>query len=268
MIEISKEKCIRCGNCVRDCIIKILKTGEDGLPVLPENLERCCLNCQHCLAVCPTGALSCNGVSAERCAPINPLPRPEDMLSLLRQRRSVRRYKEESLPEEILEKLKDSLAWSPTGCNAHNLMFRFVETKEGMDFYRTETNRMIMKLVKSGIIRWIYPSINRFLESIQNGEDVIYRGAPHMVVAAVPKNAPCAEADPWIALSYLDLLIQSYGLGSCWCGFAVHAFKWNRTLKKQLGFPKGYKIAAVLLFGKPDVTYYRATAPENFRILT
>ena len=89
-----------------------------------------------------------------------------------------------------------------------------------------------------------------------------------MIIAAVPKKAPCAEADPWIALSYFDLLLQSYGLGSCWCGFAVHAFKWNKTLKKQLGFPKGHKIAAVLLFGKPDVTYHRATAPENFKILT
>ena len=268
MIVINKEKCIRCGSCVRDCIIKILKSGEDGMPYLPDKLERCCLNCQHCLAVCPTGALTCNGVSADQCEPIHPLPRPEDMLSLLRQRRSVRKYKNETLPPEILEKLKESLAWTPTGCNAHSLMFRVVETKEEMSFYREETNRMIMKLVKTGIMRWIYPAINRFLESIQNGEDVIYRGAPHMIVAAVPKKAPCAEADPWIALSYFDLLLQSYGLGSCWCGFAVHAFKWNKTLKKQLGFPKGYKIAAVLLFGKPDVTYHRATAPENFKILT
>ena len=109
-------------------------------------------------------------------------------------------------------------------------------------------------------------SINRFLDAIKNGEDVIYRGAPHMIVAATPKNAPCAEADPWIALSYFDLLVQSYGLGSCWCGFAVHAFKWNRTLRKRLNLPKGYKIAAVLLFGKPDVNYHRATKPENFKI--
>lgn len=268
MIKIDQEKCTRCGNCVQDCIIKILQKGEDGFPFLPENLKKSCLNCQHCLTVCPTGALNCNGVSADQCEAIAPLPRPEDMLSLLRQRRSVRRYKQESLPSEILDQLKKSLAWSPTGCNAHSLIFRVVETKEEMDFYRNETNRMILKLVNSGIMRWIYPAINRFLESIKNGEDVIYRGAPHMIVAAVPKKAPCAEADPWIALSYFDLLLQSYELGSCWCGFAVHAFKWNKTLRKRLGFPKGYKIAAVLLFGKPDVKYFRATAPENFKILS
>ena len=225
-----------------------------------------CRTCQHCLAVCPTGALTCNGVSADQCEPIQPLPLPEDMLSLLRQRRSVRKYKNETLPPEILDKLKESLAWTPTGCNAHSLMFRVVKTKEEMSFYREETNRMIMKLVKTGIMRWIYPAINRFLESIQNGEDVIYRGAPHMIVAAVSEKAPCAEADPWIAMSYFDLLAQSFGLGTCWCGFAYYAFKYNRKLRKKLGFPKGFRIAAVLLFGKPDVKYFRATKPENYTI--
>lgn len=267
MININKEKCLRCGKCTGDCIIKILKKDEQGYPFLPEKYEKSCLNCQHCLAICPTGALTCNGVSADQCEPIKPLPSPEDMLSLLRQRRSVRKYKWETLSPEILEKLKESLAWTPTGCNDHKLMFRVIDTKEEMLYYREETNRMIMKLVNTGIMKWIYPAINRFLESIRNGEDVIYRGAPHMIVAATPKKAPCADADPWIALSYFDLLLQSYNLGSCWCGFAVHAFKWNKTLQKRLNFPKGYKISAVLLFGKPDVEYCRATKPENFKIL-
>lgn len=268
MIQIDQDKCIRCGKCVSDCIIKILQKKEDGFPFLPEHYEKSCLNCQHCLAVCPTGALTCNGVSPEDCKPIRPLPRPEDMMSLLRQRRSVRKYQKESVSPEVLEQLKAALAWTPTGCNDHSLMFRVIESPEEMSFYREETHRMLKKLIKSGIMRWIYPAINRFLEAILKGEDVIYRGAPHMIVCAVPKNAPCAEADPWIALSYFDLLAQSFELGTCWCGFAVHAFKWNRTLRKKLNFPKGYKISAVLLFGKPDIQYCRATAPENFKILT
>ena len=87
-----------------------------------------------------------------------------------------------------------------------------------------------------------------------------------MIVAAVSEKAPCAEVDPWIAMSYFDLLAQSFGLGTCWCGFAYSAFKYNRKLRKKLGFPKGFRIAAVLLFGKPDVKYFRATKPENYTI--
>ena len=48
----------------------------------------------------------------------------------------------------------------------------------------------MLNLTKTGIMKFIYPSINRFLDAIKNGEDVIYRGAPHMLVAATPKNDP------------------------------------------------------------------------------
>jgi nitroreductase len=126
---------------------------------------------------------------------------------------------------------------------------------------------MLKFLIKTGIMFLLYPRIKRFLSEILGGKDVIYRNAPHMLIAFVPDKAPCKEADPWIALSYFDLLVQSFGLGSCWCGFAVHVIRHNRKLKKYLNPPKGCKIAAVILFGKPDVTYQRATAPENFKFL-
>ena len=80
------------------------------------------------------------------------------------------------------------------------------------------------------------------------------------------KNAPCKEADPWIALSYFDLLAQTFGVGTCWCGFGVYAFRLIGKMRKALNLPPGYKIGAVLLFGKPAVNYPRATRPEPFAI--
>ncbi len=49
MILIEKEKCLRCGACVRDCIVEVLKPGADGIPRIAPEEERFCLNCQHCL---------------------------------------------------------------------------------------------------------------------------------------------------------------------------------------------------------------------------
>ena len=49
MIVIDKSKCVRCGACVRDCIVHVLTKGEDGYPVFRKEDERFCLNCQHCL---------------------------------------------------------------------------------------------------------------------------------------------------------------------------------------------------------------------------
>ena len=267
MILVDRNKCIRCGACIRDCVVEVLKTDSEKIPYLAPELEKFCLNCQHCLAVCPTGAVSCNGVSAKECTPVSPLPEPDKMLALLRQRRTVRFFKDENVSLEILKKLKESLAWTPTGCNDHSLVFKLVESKEDMAFYREETSKMLKFLIKTGIMFLLYPRVKRFLNEILGGKDVIYRNAPHMLIVCIPDKAPCKEADPWIAASYFDLLAQSFELGTCWCGFAVHAIKHNRKLKKHLALPRGHKIAAVLLFGKPDVTYHRSTAPQNFKFL-
>ena len=262
MIEVQRDLCVKCGACVKDCVVGILKPNADGFPAVAPELERFCLNCQHCLAVCPKGAVTCNGVKPEQCAASAPLPSPDSMFGLLRQRRSIRQFKDENLSPDVLEKLKASLAWSPTGCNDHRLFFAVIEDKDAMIPFRTEVGRILKLLIRTGITRLFYPQYNRYLQEIMNGKDVVFRNAPHMIVAAAPKDAPCREADPWIALSYFDLFAQTFGIGTCWCGFGVHAFFRSRKLRKLLNLPKGYKVGALLLFGKPAVTYPRATNPE------
>ena len=268
MIRIDRELCVKCGACVRDCIVEILKPGPDGFPAVAPGLERYCLNCQHCLAVCPKGAVSCRGVTPQQCPAPGPLPSPDAMFDLLRQRRSIRQFKDENLPPDVLDKLKASLAWSPTGCNDHRLFFTIIEDKAEMAFFRAEMSRILKLLIRSGIMRLVYPNYKRYLQEIMNGKDVVFRNAPHMIVAATPVNAPCKEADPWIALSYFDLFAQTFGVGTCWCGFGVHAFRWNRKLRQRLGLPRGYRIGAVLLFGSPAVDYPRTTLPAQFGIKT
>lgn len=267
MVIADKNKCIKCGACINDCVVKLLTRDSEDYPYMPQGLEKFCLNCQHCLAVCPEGAISCSGITAYQCAPIGDTPSPDEMLNLIRQRRTVRRYVNENISPEIMEKLKNSLAWSATGCNDHSLIFKVIENKDDMDFYRRSVADMLKKLFKWGILKWLYPNIKRFLIEIINGEDVIFRNAPHMIICAVRDKAPCKDADPFIALSNFDLMAQSCKIGTCWCGFAVYAFKFNRKMRDKLNLPKGYKIASVMLFGKSAVAYKRATAPENFKFL-
>lgn len=267
MVEINKNKCIKCSACISDCVVKVLKKDINDFPYVPEHLQKFCLNCQHCLAICPEGAVNCNGVNAAMCAGNGPLPAPGEMMNLLRQRRSIRRYRNENIAPEVLAELKSSLAWSATGCNADSLIFKVIEKKEDMEVFRAASEKMLKFLVKSGILKLLYPGVKRFLQDILNGEDVIFRRAPHMIICAVNKKAPCKEADPFIALSNFDLLAQSFGLGTCWCGFAVYAFKFNRRMRAELALPKGYKVASVLLFGKTDVKYKRATAPAGFTFI-
>ena len=266
MVTIDKNKCIKCGACVNDCVVKVIVKDHNDMPYMPQDSEKFCINCQHCLAICPSGALNCHGKTPEMCSTPDELPTPENMLSLLKMRRSIRRYRQESIEPEIMAKLKESLAWSPTGCNDHRLAFHIVENSEDMEFFRENTGKLLRFLIKTGILRIFYPKIKRYLSAILDGEDVIYRNAPHMIICSAPADAPCADADPWIALSYFDLYLQTFGLGSCWCGFALYALKYSPKLRARLKLPKNHKVKAVLLFGKPAVNYPRSTAPDNYLI--
>ncbi|MBR3707422.1 MAG: nitroreductase, partial [Lentisphaeria bacterium] len=59
---------------------------------------------------------------------------------------------------------------------------------------------------------------------------------------------------------------QSLGLGTCWCGFGVWAYRLIPSLRRKLKLPFFYKVDAMMLFGEPAIQYARPTAPEPMRI--
>ena len=267
MITVDPSKCTRCGRCVADCIVQVIRMDRGGLPSIPEKFERYCMGCQHCLAVCPAGAIVCDGHAPENCVPAGPMPDEARMMNLIRQRRSVRNYRQENLPPEVMDKLLASLRWIPTGCNDHRLAFTVIDDMAKMEPFRARMLKITRFLIKSGIMRIVYPGYKRFEAAMLGGRDFVFRGAPHMIVAATPKNAPCGRFDVAIALTQFDLYAQSLGVATCWCGFAYYAFTLNRGMRKLLRLPKGYRVGAVMLFGPPAVTYPRATDPDPYTIV-
>jgi nitroreductase len=146
-------------------------------------------------------------------------------------------------------------------------MFKIVENKEEMSFYRNALIPIIKLLNKLWVFKLFFPRYKRFVKQILDGKDVVFRGAPHMIIVGVKKNSPTKVADPLIALSNFDLTCQTLGIGTCWCGFAERAFKASKKMRKQINWPKDYQIGSVMLFGKPDVTYARSTNPEDYPFL-
>lgn len=259
-ITIDKEKCIRCGLCISDCLSSCIEFDEDNFPKM--TAEERCISCQHCLAICPTGALSFNEKHPEnsQAADYN------DILGLIKSRRSVRQYKDEEISEETFGKLKEMLPFIPTGCNSHSLHFSIVEKKSAMDTIRNRVNELLIKTMSYKALAPIVNKFSKYKDAFINGEDVIFRGAPHMVVVSSPITAPCATVDPIIALSYFELYAQHLGLGTCWCGFAQVCLKIFPEICEMLEIPSGYKPVYVMLLGIPAVKYQRTIQPEPYKI--
>jgi len=258
--KIDTEKCIHCGQCVKDCLTKIIEFDENKIPHITDQDK--CINCQHCLAICPTGALSINNREPQNSAPIDREQDPEKLLNLIKSRKSFRHYKHENLPIDTMNKLKNMLNWVPTGCNNHGLHFSFIDNVDVMDEFRSYVNNKVLESVQKKPVRGLIKKFERYTEALKNGEDVIFRGAPHMIVASAPIDAPCVNVDPIIALSYFELYAQSLGVATLWCGFAEACLIFYPELCEKLEVPEGFKASYVMLFGPSDVKYARTTQPE------
>jgi nitroreductase/NAD-dependent dihydropyrimidine dehydrogenase PreA subunit len=251
--------------CVRDCPVRIIEFCGNGEPGVSAEKEGSCIECQHCLAVCPTGAISVFGLDPEQSLPLSPesFPKFEQMDRLLRGRRSVRQYLDKNVERGLIDRMLSAVANCPTGCNSRQLTFTVVDDKDVMGQVREKVMRRLIKAVENGKI----PQEDTFFRGAiaayaGNGVDVIFRGAPHAMIVSASPEALCAAEDVSLAVAYFELLAASAGLGTVWCGFLKIAFEKVPELKSLVGLPEGHAYYAIL-FGYPNVHYARTVQRDQ-----
>lgn len=261
-IQTNSRLCLHCGKCVRDCLAGILTLTPEGTPEFVSGGESRCFRCQHCMAVCPAGAFSFNGKNPADSSLPGPLPEPEKMLNLLRQRRSIRAYRRENVPAEILARLKSAMDYVPTGCNDHRLHFTWADDLAVSDFFREKTAEWLLKNIEAGTLPASISRFSIFKDALENGKDIFFRNAPHFTAISVPPESKDAHIDPYIAASQLELYANCFGLGTCWGGMVTDLFHGSAALLQLLNIPSGWELKIVLLLGIPSIQYARVPQPE------
>lgn len=257
-ITINKNKCIHCGLCIKDCIVSCLEFDSEKLPRYKSHGDKMCVACQHCMAICPAGALSFGGLNPQDSAPVSYV-NSQDFMNMIKSRRSIRTYKKEDIAPEKIALIKEMLAYPPRGGNVDALHFTIVPSRNKMDKLRNATYEKILARESNGDTS----SMTKMLaDGWRNGYDTIYRGAPAMILGAVNKNMAvegCEEADPIIALSYFELYAYSLGLGVLWDDMIVYyVLKTFPEIKDMLDIPEGYSPVYGLVMGVPAVKYSRS----------
>lgn len=257
---VDAKRCTGCGLCVRDCVTQIIKQNVGKVPTVALADEANCLECQHCLAICPTAAISIFGLNPDAGTPLNAqtLPTFAQLSTLIRGRRSVRHYRDQNVDAATIRKILEASAHSPTGCNNRSLTFTLIDDKATLAKFRettytaleqartTHPNPDALEMLWDGVTA--YRKLNR---------DDIFRGAPHMLFVSVGPDAPCAHEDVVIALAEFELLATAEGLGTVWCGYVKFAMEAaTPELKDILGIPRDHAVYP-MLFGLPAVHYAR-----------
>lgn len=264
--QVDQFKCIRCGECVNECPVNILVIG-DQTPFVADGRGGDCIGCQHCLAVCPEGAVSVLGLRPADSYPLSgaDMPTFAQIDRLIRGRRSVRRYRDDPVDQATIEELLHTAFQAPSGRNDRQVSYSVVGTREAMDRVRAQVFDGLSELIsKQGL-----PAGYEFFVDIVNGwkmyqADVLFRWAPHLVIACAPEDSASGEADGIISLSYFEIAAQTYGIGTLWNGLVKIAIRMLPEVRTALGIPDNNRVAFAMSFGWPDVSYARSVqyAPQ------
>ena len=260
LFTIDQKKCKRDGMCAKECPAQIIVlTEKDAFPTLMDNGEEYCINCGHCVAVCPHGALTLSTMPLTECPSIqyDLLPEAGQIRQLLMARRSIRFYKKRVVAHDLLEELIDTARYAPTGSNKQQVQWMVFENP-------AEVNRLASMVIDWA--RFMLPltpdetmvkKMERRIAAWDKGRDPILRGAPHLIVVHSQADLPFAEADCVIALSYLELYAYTKGLGTCWAGYLTAAANFHEPLAQALGLPQGHKCFGAVMLGYPQYKYTR-----------
>jgi nitroreductase/NAD-dependent dihydropyrimidine dehydrogenase PreA subunit len=265
LLEIDQSLCEGCGLCVTDCIAGIIEQNESGFPSISPEKEKLCYKCQHCLAVCPTGALSILGKNPSDSLDLSQLSLPsyEQTDNFIRSRRSIRSYEDKNVDPALLEKLLKTLAFAPTGSNCQELTFNLIDDKREMrKFSELLADSVVEASKDENVVRQI-PRIKVFARYPK--EELIsmmFRNAPHALIVSAAPDASCPQEDVAIALSYFEFLATSAGLGVLWWGLLKFALAACPELKIKLGIPEDHHFYG-MLFGIPSIQYARTTQKED-----
>ncbi|MFA7348581.1 MAG: nitroreductase family protein [Desulfurivibrionaceae bacterium] len=255
--RIDEERCIQCGECALECPAGVI--AMDGYPKMTN--DRGCFQCQHCLAVCPTAAVSILGKDPEASTELKGnLPDPAQLATLIKGRRAVRRYQEQDLAPELIDRLLAVSCHAPTGVNARSVLFTVVRERAVLHRLREHLMARLMKLKDIGglpeglagqYLGWTAKAWQ------EEGKDILFRGAPHLLITSAPADAPCPGQDSLIALTTFQLLAHAHGVGTVWDGICMMALAACPEVVGKLGIPENHTLGYAMAFGEPAVEYQR-----------
>ena len=260
LFEVDTQTCNKDGICVAVCPMGIIEMQKGEYPTPTVEAEELCIRCGHCVAVCPTGSISHREMSVEKCPHIE----KESRLSIsqceqfLRARRSIRTYKEQSVPRSELLKLIDLARYAPTGRNSQSVEWLVLGNRDELrhlagitvDWMRWILDNMTEVAVSLHLDNWI----SRWEE----GKDVIFRDAPAVIVTHAAKDDIMAPTSSTIALSYSDLAATAIGLGCCWgWRFPFCGRQFFFPMMEALPLPENHVCLGAMMVGYPKFSYHR-----------
>ena len=129
-ITIDRSRCKKDGLCARVCPKDIFVQREKL--TIPELVnEEGCIACGHCVAICRQDAIGHSQFPSSeiRAIQVEEMPTEEQVMTLLKSRRSIRAFRDKPLAKETIESIIDGARFAPSGHNSQSTEYLVVQDK-------------------------------------------------------------------------------------------------------------------------------------------
>ncbi|MDR3074524.1 MAG: nitroreductase [Candidatus Methanoplasma sp.] len=169
-----------------------------------------------------------------------------DTLRSIYGRSSVRKYKEDKVPEEDIREILKAGFHAANGMNRQAIEFAVMENKNSRSKYsRKAISRLAEEAKAAGHSN---PMIERM--AADPASDIFY-GAPAVIFVFADQNAVTPVEDGSLAVGNMMLAAHSMGYGTCFIGFAA-GLGGDDEFLKECGVPDNHRYIASMILGKPD----------------
>lgn len=150
---------------------------------------------------------------------------------ILINRRSIRKYKNTPVPEELLDKILEAGTFAPTGMNRQTPVMVAVTDTQIRDIIEAENARVMGR---------------------EDGKP--FYGAPAVIVVFHNPEVFTSFEDSCLVMGNLMNAAYSVGLGSCWIHRAKEVFSTEKgkELMKKWGVPENYVGTGNCIIGYAD----------------
>lgn len=282
---INQEFCKQCKLCIEVCPCNVIVYN--GKVHFIDGNSAICLKCGQCMAVCSQKAININTLYYGT----NILEKPENKLSyddfqaFIMNRRSIRNFRGQPVPREILEKIIHAVSFAPFGSAHDAVHITVINNREVIRKalpFMSEFYDQVVKWLENPIMQFIikkkkgqetfntmknhlYPIAKSGNYKLDQG-DRITRGAPALIIFHADKGAEEHTNNSLIYAVYAMLAAHSLGLGSTLVGLVPAAINKVAVVKNIFTIPKNHEAIISLVVGYPKIQYKYAIKREKHNV--
>lgn len=254
-LKIDSELCNACKLCQQVCIRDNILVEEYAIETGGD-----CFECGHCMAICKVGAITLKSFEGheDRILEYDSSEIPvdyDDLLQLLKQRRSIRWFKNKKISKTTFDKLFEGAYYSPSAQNQQDV--EFIVLDEKLD----EFMQVVYEIIK--VEEGKFFRIKEFGDYLKDNaanefHPLLWGGNQLILTFSTDKTSAV------IANTRLELLAYSLGLGGFYSLFILKADEIDHEKLMEF-FPdidKNKHMYSAFIIGYPKVRF-RRTIPHK-----